>query len=452
MKQSVVATHDFVLKEGLAASSFTLPDSLLTGRYCFAAYTNKNLLGQNPYVFRQPIEVIGMRKDPFTIRFEGKIQGDSLVYVGNVTKREGRFGSGRGISFAVLADGASFRKLEPNLDRNGNFTFTIPKSLALKQIEIVGKVTDGKEKMGFRQALSYASATGSIVFYPEGKGLQAGIKTHMAVNLHTAARKGISAHCILLEDGKQLADFATDVEGNAFLEFVPKAQKKYIVKYKDGSDIPTQEFPAIAENKPRLQVVTTVVTDTLRLVLTNPAPAEDCALVIHNSRTMLYGAYVRGQKPVVQLKVPVSSWEGGLAYVCLYATDGALLEQRQVFINPSQGIKAVLQAEAKKLQPLSPTKIKLRLTNKDGKPLKGVFSFSCVLEQALTPEAKDITVFTHMGRFLPDNVVLAERGLLTDEKRLKHTLLKQENILAALPVPNVSQYRPGVYDLSLIHI
>lgn len=51
-----------------------------------------------------------------------------------------------------------------------------------------------------------------------------------------------------------------------------------------------------------------------------------------------------------------------------------------------------------------------------------------------------------MGRFLPDTILLPERGLLTDEKRLKHTLLKQENILAALPVQSTPQYRPGVYD------
>ncbi|MFP5438504.1 MAG: hypothetical protein ACLGH8_11995 [Bacteroidia bacterium] len=226
MEQSVVTTHDFVLKQGLAASSFTLPDSLLTGRYCFAAYTNKNLLGQNPYVFRQPIEVIGMRKDPFTTHFEGKLQGDSIVYAGNVTRREGKLSSGRSISFTVLTDGAPYRKFQPAIGKNGNFTFTIPKSLALKQIEVVGKMIDGKEKMGFRQVFSDASATNSIVFYPEGKGLQAGIKTRVAVNLHTAARKGVSAQCILLEDATPVADFATDVEGNAFLEFVPKAQKK----------------------------------------------------------------------------------------------------------------------------------------------------------------------------------------------------------------------------------
>jgi hypothetical protein len=447
MEQSVVTTHDFVLKEGLAASSFTLPDSLLTGRYCFAAYTNKNLLGQNPYVFRQPIEVIGMRKDPFTIRFEGKIQGDSLVYAGSVTKREGRFGRGRSISFTILADGASFGKLQPTLDRKGNFTFVTPKSLALKQIEVVGKVTDGKDKMGFRQALSYASPTSNIVFYPEGKGLQVGIRSRVAVSLKSANKKGIFAKCILLEDNVQVATFTTDVNGDASFEFVPQRQKNYVVKHQEGNEVPMQEFPPVAENRKGIQLINTIVADTLRLVVSNPDRAEDGVVVIHNSRSMLYGAYVRGQKPVALLKVPVQEWEGGLVYVGLYATNGVLLEQRQVFVNPSEGIKAVLQAEAKKIQPLSPAKIKLRLTDKDGKPLKGVFSFSCVLEQALTPEAKDITTFAHMGRFLPDNIVLPERGgLLTDEKRLKYTLLKQENILAALPVPSAPQYRLGIYD------
>lgn len=446
MEQSVVATHDFVLNQGLSASSFTLPDSLLTGRYCFAAYTNKNLLRQNPYVFRQPIEVLGMRKDPFITRFEGKLQCDSIVYSGSVTKREGRFGSGRGISFTVLADGASFRKFQPNLNRNGNFTFTIPKSLALKQIEVVGKVTDSKDKMGFRQALSYASETSSIVFYPEGNGLQVGIRSRVAVSLKSANQKGISAKCVLLENNVQVATFTTDVNGNASFEFVPQRQKKYVVKYQGGNDLPMQKFPLVAENRKGMQLINTIVTDTLRLVVSNPDRADDCVVVIHNARSMLYGAYVRGQKPVLLLKVPAQEWEGGLVYVCLYATDGMLLEQRHVFVHPSQTIKAVLQAESKKVQPLSPTKIKLRLTDKDGKPLKGIFSFSCVLEQALTPEAKDITVFTHMGRFLPDTMLLPQRGLLTDEKRLKYTLLKQENILVTLPLQVAPQYRQDVYD------
>lgn len=299
MDHSVAASYSFALEGGLASGNIPLPDSLETGKYYFAAYTNKSIAEWAPHIFRQPVDVLG-RKRPVAMQRTGTYRGDS-----------------------------------------------------------------------------------------------ASLRRPLAENI--------------------------------------------------------QRFPDSKPTGWRMQPRTTIVNDTLRLAVSSPDPAGNCVLLIHNSRSVLYSAYLRLRNPTLSLKIPVADWGTGIAHVCLFTPDGILQEKRLVLVKQQKGISASLKADSAVYKPLSKVAIKLKLTDAKGGPLKGLFSFSCALEPAITAKRKSIEIYDAFERFLPDRVVLPPWEVLQNDQNVRSLLLKQENLMADTSLISVPLPKPGQYDGYVLH-
>jgi len=233
--------------------------------------------------------------------------------------------------------------------------------------------------------------------------------------------------------------------GEGSFSFLPKLDKQYIVKFKDDNGIPIQNFPAITQKRWSIRPLNAIVSDTIRLVVNNPNPADDCIIAIHNSRSLLYGAHVKGRRPEMQVKVPVNDWKPGLTYVCLYSIDGTLRESRLVWVKKNTPVKALLEINVAAYKPQSEINVKLKLTNYRGEPVKGLFSFSCALGQTMTDEVKNIEVYSQFDRFLPDRLLLTSQAFLKNEQSIKRSLLKQERVLSSQSF-SALQSNPEPYD------
>ncbi|MCR5886354.1 hypothetical protein LRS06_00915 [Hymenobacter sp. J193] len=446
MEHSVVASYQFALEQGLASGSFALPDSLQSGKYCLTAYTNKSIVEQNPHIFRQPLEVLGLRKDPFGLHITGTEQGHAILFTGRVTRTEAGSALPATISFTLLADGQPYKTQQQSLSRSGEIQFTVPAALASKSLEIVGKLGEGREQLAFKRPLTWSSSGSLVSFFPAAGQLRAGQATQVAVSAKDAAGSALSTRCTLLENNVEVTSFTTDRLGNGLFSFTPKLEKQYVVKFREEKAPPRQTFPVVRASTWSIRPVSTVVSDTLLLYVTTPSLPSEGLVAIHDGRAMRYGAYLRLRQAETLLKVPVGHWTPGIAYVCLYQKDGTLLEKRLVLIQSRQPLRVALQTDSASYQPLSSITLKVKLTNSQGQPVKGLFSFSAALAQAITAEAKDIEVFSLYERFLPDHILLPPALFLTNEPAVKSLLLRQENVLADSAWAFLHPGSPDRYD------
>jgi|GEM_PF-1953105 len=445
MEQSVVSSYKFAIDQGLASGSVSLPDSLYSGKYCLLAYTNKNMGKLKARVFRQPIEIIGLRKNPFALKIDGLLKGDNIIFNGKITTTGDISGTPYNLSFTITADGKLYKKFDQPNNKSGELEFVVPRPLALNALEINGKISKGKEQVSFKQALTWSPNQKIINFYPQGGKLLDGQAAHVAFSAKSSSGKGISTGCVLLEDNLEVGSFTTDIRGNGFFVFTPKVSKQYLVKFKGEDEIPTQKFPGINANTLSLNISNTIVNDTLRLSVSSP-DSSGGMVVIHDSKTIQYGVYVKPGKKEVQIKVPVNDWEDGLKYVCLFTRDQRLIETRLVLVKSIQNISAELKPDSVLYKPLSHIKVKLKLTNSKGEPIKGIFSFSSALEQAVSSEAKNIEVFNSFERFLPDRALLPPLQFLKNDQDIRSLLLYQENRFPDIPVDSAIFNSSDNYD------
>jgi len=428
---SVANSYQFVMEQGLASASISIPDSLLSGKYCWVAYTNKTVEERKPYIFRQPIEILGLRKDPYDLQFTGTLQNGSILFTGYMAKKDHNSAAKPAkLELTLLANGKPFQKIQPEVNSLGQIQFTVLAAMASKRLEITGTIGLKKEQMAFKHPLTWAAGQNIIAFYAPSGRLVANQSSQISVSLRNSLGKALAKSCILLENGVEVASFVTDRMGNGLFSFTPKPSKQYTVKLKGEQEIPLQSFPTIVMNKWSIRLDDTMISDTLRLHVNSPADAGERWIAIHNNHALLYGAYLKLRKPETLLKIPVADWEPGIVYVGLYTKDGILQEQQLVLIKNANRISAVLQTDAATYRPLSKVTVRLKLINQQGQPVKGLFSFSTALEQAFTSEAKDIEVFNQFGRFLPDGALLPPANILQSEQNVRSMLLSQERLIA----------------------
>ncbi len=447
----VVASYQFALERGLASGSLALPDSLRSGQYCLAAYTNKSLAEQRPYVFRQPLQVVGLRKNPFALQVAGTRQGNTIVFTGQVVRAEGSGPLPPTVALTLVADGQPYQRLEQRLGSAGQLQFTIPAALAAKSWELSGELERGPERMAFRQPLTWLPASSSLTFFPPAGGLRAGRAVQVAVSAKSSTGRALAKSCVLLENDAEVTSFTTDRTGNGVFAFTPQVGPRYVVKFKAESVVPQQDFPAITAGSWGLRPASSVVRDTLRLFVTTPAPGSACLLALHDTRAMRYGAYLRPRKTETLLRIPVGGWAGGILHVGLYQPDGRLLENRLVLLQHPNPVRATLQADAASYRPLSPVILRVKVTTAQGEPAKGIFSFSAALAQASTAETKDIEVFNCYERFLSDRVLLPAAAGLPDDRPAAALLLRQEHILADSAWAAGGLPRPARYDGQVLY-
>jgi hypothetical protein len=451
MAHRVVASYQFVLERGLASGSLALPDSLRSGHYCLAAYTNKSLAEQRPHVFRQPLQVLGLRKNPFALHVAGTRQENTLLFTGQLVRTQGSGALPPSVSLTIMADGQPYQQLEHRLSSSGQIQFTVPAALASKSLAISGQLGQGQERMAFKQPLTWLPTSNWLTFFPPAGRLLTGQAVQVAVSAKNSAGRALAKSCVLLENNAEIASFLTDRAGNGAFSFTPKAGQHYVVQFKGESSVPLQAFPAITAGNWGIRPLSSVVRDTLRLSVTTPAPGNACLVALHDTRAMRYGAYLRPRKTETLLKIPVGEWAAGILHVCLYQPDGTLLAKRLVLLQNPNPVRATLQADAASYKPLSPVALHLKVTTEKGAPVKGVFSFSVALALASTTETKDIEVFNHYERFLSDRVLLPAASGAPDDQQATALLLRQEYILTDSTWASSRLPRPAHYDGQVLY-
>lgn len=435
MTRKTVKTQNFVFDNGIGNGSFYLPDSLQTGEYSLIAYTNHFSNQKGAQFFRKAITIAGS-KPPFKILFSGTTKGDSLIFDGKIERLDADAVPGATFSGTVYSDGIPHLKLMQKTGASGSIKFNIAKTDITKRLEILGTISKGKEKMSFKYPLQWSSNLSYINFYPENGQLNPNHPANVAFQIKNTSGKGIAEHCVLLEDGKMVSSFSSDQYGMGLIRFIPQEEKTYQVKIEGNPEVPVQQFPAIIKSSWSVQG-NYLVKDSLDIEIISPAAGTECFVIINNSREMIYGARIKLPRGNGRLRVPTAGWPEGIANISILDNQKVLQYKKDVFVDREEAVTVSLNTDSARYRKLSKVKVHVAISDKENKPVKGIFSLSVVADQVYDRSSADIDRFKTYDRFLPQNVILPPFSYSGKAQNIENTLYYLVNEIRK-PIPTAT--------------
>jgi hypothetical protein len=416
MSQDVVVSERYVLDKGVATGSIQIPDSIQTGDYSLIAYTN--LFTSNPSsgrFFRQPIEIVGI-KPPFQISFKevGQAADDSILLTAKIIRARGSLPVNAELAYNLYLNGKEIETAKSKINAYGEVMIPATVHQLVQTLEIRGLIKEGKEQTWFKIPVLWESNDYMIKLLPESGQLIDGHPAKLFFQLLATDGKGMATVLELLEDGKSIRTFQSDIYGIGSIDFYPRKNSKYRISLQgDTLTKIIQHFPSVQASGFGISVQDTR-NDTLRLALVSPQLEGPCVFTVHNNKEIISQLAVKFTAGKGKLSLPTKDWPEGPYTISLF--DDKIILQTQNVINISHINSPVvtITTDSSIYHKRSKMTVKIRIKDRDGKPLQGGFSFNTTLRRTLKENFPDIIRFNYVDQFLPNNNVYPSFGFLKE--------------------------------------
>lgn len=404
-KQIVIQKH-YLLKDNLCAGSLLLPDSIAPGNYELIAFTNLIDRNGKPLgMFRQELTIKSTKAAPFITNF--KIV-DTLLETGpNIGVHiNADLPDASPLKNATIAYNLQGRKSKLlKLDAYGKGTILIPKAgLDPSGNNVLFTSAQYKEdKQYFNLQLPQPPKADSIrvKFYPEGGYLVEGLKSRVIMEAKTASGNIVQLKALLLNDGRIIDTLKTNNFGVCTFTILPKADAHYALKLlASNKNIHAKEFmlPQAIKNGVVIEIGNAVTNDTLQVSLKSSIKKLSVRVAISNTST----GYV--SEPIViysekALRLPLNDILKGINVLTVLDSLNRPLAERLFFAHFDQKNDAEIETDKPVYKTKEKINVNIQLTNKNKKPVSGIFSIACVQTNRIDyGKQKNIASYYYLGQ------------------------------------------------------
>lgn len=394
--QQVVASEQFVMKQGLAAGYIFVADSFPPGDYNLVAYTNAVSNEPYPRVFQQQLSIRYGGGNPFTVELEsGAVSKDSIGFLARVTNKAMLNATGASFNYAVFADDKLMKKGRSVVSPFGEVPLTIPQDSAVRKLELQVAVQKEKAAFATRMPLSFLEKQLSFRWYPESGDWINGLPGRTVFEVSDRSGKPAAIRGQLLEDNRPVATLRTSSAGSGIIEFTPVAGKRYSIVLDDKEKtITAARLPTVKSKGAVMQVREAVVHDTLVMKLRCAAAGNKFYLLIHNYRLVYDLWQLRVVNPEITLRIPVTNMETGLATLTLLDSALQPLAERTFFKGYDSLASVRISPDSSQYHRRSKINLRIRMNDADGNPLASTFSMAMVLTRRIdTTRFQDIVPY-----------------------------------------------------------
>lgn len=464
MLQTVVNEQHFVIDKGLCNGSMHLSDSLQTGEYSIIAYTN--LFAAQPSrhsFFRQSIEVIGTRPiHKISFADAGKTMSDSLFLTARIIRADIALPHNATLQYNMYANGRLIKKEKRVINVFGEVALSIPSSLMVQTPEITGTISEEKETgegnkktkekqtTAFKLPLLWESKNYLIKLFAENGALISNQQNKVYFQITSTASKAVAANLQLLEDSLPVASFESDVYGAGLFEFVPRKGHRYIVNFQDDTAHIIQQFPEIKEQAYNIQVIRNdMANDSLMFFVTSPAVAAPSIISFYNNNDIFDQLTVQLIKGKGLLNISAKDWVKGVCSISLHDNNAVLQARQTISLLPDTSQSTVtITTDSSEYRKRSVVKVHISIKDKNGSPVRSVFSLSAALTKTITERYTDIVRFNYFDRFMDNGFVKPSLSELQGKVHLKKTLTDFNNNQINYRDDNkdINQYIPNQFD------
>jgi len=410
LTDSIVATEKFVLLKGFAAGYLFLPDSIPPGDYNLLAYTN--LLGREsfPAVYQQQISLRSAKTEPFSISFESNqpnIVKDSCSFMARVSTADDHYAEGATVDYTVLADDQAIKKATARINQYGEMPVSFSLKPGAAKYELEARVQKDKRSHTLRMPVIPLSNRVSFRWFPESGDLINGIRSKVAFEAMDLAGKPVALEGYLLEDGKKINRIQTNAAGLGATELTPSSKSTYSFQPDDEKTWNTGiNFPEVKQAGYVMSVADGVVKDSIAVRIHSTEKKKQLVLLAHTMTQEIGTWKLDMQKDFLTVKIRLPGLEPGLLLLTLMDDQGVLLAERAIINGYDRRPVAKLTADAGQYSKRSAVKVKVKMTDNDGNPVKAVFSSSCVLRSRIDPaNFQDIVAYYYFNEYMQAGLV-----------------------------------------------
>ncbi|MGX5817256.1 TonB-dependent receptor plug domain-containing protein [Chitinophaga lutea] len=385
-----VAQHlRFELEQGVAEGSLDLPASMPGGQYRLRAYTGwmqnekdslyftKELLVQQVITPRILMKLDFPKKgygagDEVTATFSARTLDDLPL-----RNRIIRFRAG--IGGAPLDSG----NIETNKDGEATIRFHLPAQLHKNDGLLNITVSHDGHIESIARSIPIVLNNIDLQFMPEGGTLVAGLPANVAFRaLNEFGRPADVRGEIVDEGGRFVAGFAAYRHGMGSVLFTPRAGRRYFARITAPQGI-ARRYALPQATSRGISMQANVDSDNVHIVLHSTVKT-----------TLRLDGTLKGQpffsrplevQPGIQmLDIPASVFPAGIARLTLHQSNGVPVAERVLFLHRQQMLQVRISMDKTRYLPREKVTLRLRTTDKDGKPLASNLSLSVVDDKLWT--------------------------------------------------------------------
>lgn len=432
MSQSVITTEKYVMTNGIAAGSVYIADSLQTGAYSIIAYTNRFLMNpsENRF-FRQAVEVTGVKPScKIEVADVNILNDDSLIITTRAVLSTGGIPKNAEVEYSIYGNGEEIARGKNRINMYGEIKTSLPFQYAVQTLEIRGKIKEEKVTSWFKIPLLWESKDYLIRLLPDAGQLVNDQPSKLYCQLLTTSGQGISARLGLMEDNALIHSFESDVYGIGMITFTPHAGKRYTLVLKDEPARKVyQQFPEIQKTGYVISVPNgdMVTTDSILIVLNAPESESTYILTAHNNKEVVAQLAFKLAKGKGRLRLPVTDWPKGVSMISLFDDKAVLKAQIKILLPTDTSHVANVKMDSSYYHTRSKISMRIQVTDKNGKPVQGVFSLSSTFGKNHKESFTDISRFYLLDRFLDNQYIYPPLSFLQESNHLWF-FLNQKNL------------------------
>jgi len=382
---SVVYQGKFLMDKGFCYGALNLPDSLQSGEYRFVANTNITLNGKPDAEFIQPVTIKSTTLNPLVDQVTvfkpyDERTGNGTVLLKILTS-ENRFVEDAQIKYQIGRDKQVLKSAVAKSSVIGELMIDYPADKITTANNLLSiSIKKGihsryvKFEIPVRDKPKY-----KVSFYPEGGYLINDLMTKVGFEIKDETGAGVKARGVLYEDGTAVDTLAASSMGIGAFYLTPKALKRYAVKLlADGEQAVSYPLPLALNKGVALSMPSAIGNDEFKTQLEANFNTSVHVLVHNFSDIFLQTSLALKAGKMQSIRFNLDSVPVGLHTITVLDSDYKPLAERIFFAHYDQINQVTVEPDKNEYQTRGQVNLKLKITDKENKPVTGLVSVACV--------------------------------------------------------------------------
>ncbi|GAB5523949.1 MAG: hypothetical protein Roseis2KO_18210 [Roseivirga sp.] len=259
-----------------------------------------------------------------------------------------------------------------------------------------------------------------LKFYPEGGHLVSEVSSRLAFELTGVDTKDQQySGKIYDKDGEEVATFSTTHEGRGMVGFLPRSGDYYamIEGFDNRFDLPAVQPTGfvLSANTKNKEFVTVSIKS-------NEASQKPFYLVAHTRGYITYASQINMRGTRGFSKIDRSNLPEGITHIALFDQSMKPLAERLVFVDKEEGLTVKVSPNKEGYGARELATIGIKVTDKEGNPVKGSFSLSAFNAGLVQNDQPDYNIRTNLllSSDLPGHIKDPSQYFTGDEEARAH--------------------------------
>jgi hypothetical protein len=374
---SLVKKDMYRLSEGAAFGDVAIPETLQTGTYFLVAYTSPQSSGSQFTVV--PILIDPLVRDRLVVHTALKdsisVAGKSNEMTVSVKDLTGKFLKNKVLNYEFRRgqDIIQSSKVKTDEQGNGTIVFTVPDKSSGEPL--VCSLADSKSGWSKEVFIPTNLDPLHIQFFPEGGNLIAGIPTRIGFTAFNKWGMPVNTEGSLVDsNGEKVASLKTISKGLGIFSLNIPENKKYklLISGTNGQD-QTFDLPLPQKNGLALSIGKTDSRFISTALNFSDNQKHTVSVFVTQGGHICWTADIEVDG-AGDLKIPTGKLSPGVNLISVFSKEGDLLANRLVYNDYFQKVKVDILPEKSNIRLGEKTKVKVRLTSEDNRPVSGNIS------------------------------------------------------------------------------